>query len=234
MSQNHSSHIEQKYLFPVGQKEMILDWLAHACLPDPGFDSGVVSTLYYDTPAFSHYQESSNGDFQKCKVRLRWYGDLPADRDSTVSCFLEIKRKQGAVCGKRRLELSVSSGRLAVDPFADEKIRELPGRVFELDYLSSAILVPVLLLRYHRHRYVDGENLSRIAVDTGICCTQANDAFFPGLPPVYLDVGVMEIKGMHGSLPSGLAPISPCLTRSKFSKYARCLEQLAQPLSRRV
>ena len=71
MNRDHSKHIEQKYLFRAGQEEMILHWLDHACLPDPEFDAGLVSTIYYDTPSLSLYESKRNGDFLKCKVRLR-------------------------------------------------------------------------------------------------------------------------------------------------------------------
>jgi hypothetical protein len=235
MNENHFRHIEQKYLFHAGQKEMIIDWLEHAFVHDPAFDFGAVSSIYYDTPLLSLYNEKRNGDFLKCKVRLRWYTDLQSiDQNTEVKCFLEIKRKYGAICKKQRMQLVIASRKLVDDPFSDEDILNMPSRVFEMDYLPPGILVPVLLLQYNRYRYVDSRSSSRIAVDTDIRCTRANETFFPCVIPVYLGVAVLEVKERHRSMSSDLSSISSYLTKSSFSKYAQCCEHLMQPLGRSV
>jgi hypothetical protein len=235
MASDASTHIEQKYLFPAGKEELILDWLEHACLPDPEYDGGLVSTIYYDTSSFALYYSKRNGDFLKCKVRLRWYGEVDVmDRESEVKCFLEIKRKQGAARWKHRREVPLAPGNLTVDPWSDEEIMDLPYRVFDMHYLPPGILLPMILIRYQRRRYVEVGGSCRIAADTAICCTQANERFLPALPPVHLWVGVLEIKGINRSMPEGLKGITPHLTKSPFSKYAHCLENLMQPAGRNI
>lgn len=235
MSGNSSRRIEQKYLFPAGQKEIILCFLEHACLPDPHYSFGVVSSIYFDTPALFHYNENRNGDFLKSKLRLRWYQDLESiERGTGVSCFLESKNKNGALCRKQRLELLLPVEHLLEDPLSNEQIADLPSLVCELGYAAPGILVPVLLIRYECRRYVEPAAHTRIAVDTDICCSQANETFFPALTPVHLDIGVVETKGGDRSMPDGLKPFRAQLTKSSFSKYARCLEHLMQPQGRSV
>jgi hypothetical protein len=240
MAHDAAPHLEYKYLFPAGYEAPVLEWLEHACLSDPVYDHGIVYSIYYDTPGLFHYQESGDGDFLKSKVRLRWYADsgspVPetAASATSVKCFLEAKKKFGSVREKRRLELFLPTETLDSDPFSQAAILDLPLRAFELGYLPSGILVPVLLVRYRRRRFVDPETHVRIAVDTEICCPAANESLLPGLPPVHLGLGVVETKGPRRGWPATLRPLQGLLTRSPFSKYARCLEELQQPLGRRV
>ena len=131
---------EQKYVFINQHQDMLLEWLEHCCIPDPAYHTGTVSSIYYDTPALSLYDEKRNGDFLKCKVRLRWYGDLEkVAPEIGVSCYFETKQKFGALCGKERMELKISAKRLAGDPLFDEQIQNLPARTYNL---SGVRLIP--------------------------------------------------------------------------------------------
>jgi hypothetical protein len=120
------------------------------------------------------------------------------------------------------------------DPFSNDQILALPDRVFELEYRTSGMLLPMLIIQYRRHRYVDPDSQSGIAVDAEICCTRANQAFIHGMPPVHFDVGVLETKGKNRGIPGVLNPIASYLTKSPFSKYGIGLESLMQPLGRRA
>ncbi len=235
MNTDAFQNIEQKYIFVAQQKEMILDWLQYCYIRDPAFYFGTISSLYYDTPTLSLYDEKRNSDYLKSKVRLRWYENLQESNQAfDVKCYLEIKRKYGTVRQKERMELVISSKKLVIDPFSDEEILSLPARVYELGYFPTGILVPMLLIQYNRYRFVDAQSGARIALDTEICCTHVNATYVSGLPPVYLGAGVLEIKGRHRQLLSSLHPIHVHLTKEAFSKYARCLEYLMQPLARQV
>jgi len=227
--------IEQKYVFIAQLKEMIIEWAEYCCVRDPRYYYGPVSTLYFDTPGLHHYGEKRNSDYIKAKVRLRWYEDLDTrNRAGAVGCYIEAKQKQGISRHKKRKEVVISSERLCHDPFSDEEILGLPSMVYELDYLPPGILVPMLLIQYDRYRFVDPRSGSRIAIDTNIRCTGANPAFIPRVPPVYLDAGVLEVKGLHRDLPGSFDPIVAHLNREAFSKYGRCYEHLLQPLGRRL
>ena len=228
-------NIEQKYVFIGQRKDMILDWIEHACAHDRQYYRGTISSIYFDTPGLDHYQEKRNSDYVKSKIRLRWYEDVDhIDQTRDVPCFIEMKRKHGVSRQKERCQISIAADRLREDPFDDPQILGVPGRVLELDYIPPGILVPMLLIQYDRHRYVDPESGSRIAVDTNIRCAKSNPVYVPGLPPVHLGAGVLEVKGPGRELPRVLGPIAAQLTREAFSKYARCYEHLMLPLGRRV
>jgi hypothetical protein len=239
MKQDRFKRIEQKYLFPAGYTEVVRTWLEHACLPDPQYRSSTVSSIYFDTPQLFHFNESRNGEFLRAKVRLRWYAD-PTDSSHSVAphaevrCFLEVKTKEGGLSKKQRTEVMMPTRILRDDPFSHDQILDLPARVFELNYRTFRPLVPILMIRYQRKRYLDVASDSGIATDTEIRCTRANEAVVQGLLPVHLDVGVLEIKGMNRGINEVLNPIGAYLTKSAFSKYGITLESLLQPIGRRV
>ena len=231
---NNYQHIERKYVFADPHKETVLAWLDGCCIHDHDYNSGIISTLYYDTPSLALYAEKFNGDFLKSKVRLRWYSDLESvENDADVKCFLEIKRKYSTVCRKERLEIAIPAGKLLLDPFSDDDILNLPSRVYKLGYIPPGNLVPTLLIRYFRHRFIDPQSHSRIAVDTDIRCIRVNENYFPAVVPVYLSVGVLEIKGKKRENLAFLKPVEHYLAAAAFSKYAYCFENLMQPLGRR-
>jgi hypothetical protein len=236
--QDRFFRIEQKYLFPAGYEEVLRSWLEHACVPDPLYPSDTVSSIYFDTPELSHYHESRNGEFLRSKVRLRWYADpedanLRTNPDGEVRCFLEVKAKQGALSGKTRREVWIPLQDFC-DPFSAGRILELAAAVCELGYHPPGLLLPLLMVRYRRLRYLDIAGDGAIALDTDIRCTGVNQAVIQGSAPVQLSVGVLEAKRMSRQIPKVLEPITGYLRKSPFTKYGIALESLMQPLGRRV
>ena len=227
--------IEQKYIFLTHHQKGLLEWLRFSFNSDSEFPTGPVSTIYYDTPQMDLYYEKRNSNYLKSKIRLRWYENLSQlPRNSHISCYLELKKKVGVFRSKIRQNLSFPARLLADDPFSKEEILDLPTTFHELSGLTTNFLVPVVLINYRRFRFFDPATGSRIALDTSIKCPTINSKILTGLPPVHLDVGVLEIKGQERHLLPSLSQISPYLTREAFSKYARCCEQLMLPLGRRL
>lgn len=227
--------IEQKYIFIAQQHDGMLSWLNHCLIPDTSFPVGRVSSIYYDTPNLDLYDEKRNSDYVKSKVRLRWYSDLAKGIiNDDITCYLEVKEKWGVFRKKNRIEIPLSSWMLKGDVFTEEKIETIPSRVHELSSIPSGFLVPTILIQYMRYRFLDPQTGSRVALDTDIECTHVNSRYVEGFPPVHLDQGVLEVKGSRRDLPNSLNGIRSYLSREAFSKYARCLEHLMLPLSRRI
>jgi hypothetical protein len=250
MPEDALQHVERKYLCTAGQSDVIFAWLEHACLRDPRFPRAVVSSIYFDTPDLAFYREKQNGDYVRAKVRLRWYEDdgggegaagtngaaAPAGGGrppGVTGCFLEVKRKDGSVSRKIRLMLPPPPVLLDGEPLGDDGISALAARAGELGCSPPGLLVPVLLVRYRRRRYVDPRSLARLSLDTGIVCTHANPAFVPGSPPAHLAVTVLEVKGGDGAFGRCLEPLAGRLSPGSFSKYAACLESLLGEGARR-
>ena len=148
--------------------------------------------------------------------------------------FLGGEKKCGVLRDKQRIELEVSSEILLDRLFSADEILRLPSLAYGLKYFPQGFLVPILLIEYERYRYVDPLSSSRIALDTNICCIHANSEYISGIPPIYLNVGVLEIKGAHREMLRSLSPIANHLTKEAFSKYGRCCEAIMQPLERRL
>jgi hypothetical protein len=226
---------EIKYCFINQLEQMLLDWLEYYCVQDPNYYLGHISTLYYDTPTLDLYREKRNSDYLKSKVRLRWYSKLQElKRNQEVKCYLEVKRKYGALRVKKRLKLNLSAKQLHHNPFVDDEIMRLPLMVYQLGYFPQGILVPVLLIQYERYRFIDPQSGSRISLDTNICCKNANAEYISGEPPIFFGVGVLEVKGKYREMPGFLAPIAHHLTKESFSKYGRSYESLMQPFGKRI
>lgn len=220
---------EQKYRFPALQQALILDWVASQCLRDRRYVAGLVSSLYYDTSDFGLYQEKRQSSYLKTKLRLRWYGDLTVvPPDQPVDCYLEVKAKIGTQRQKQRLPLTLPALMLQHCRFNDETLSLLPQQACDLLPFSPTLLRPMLVVRYCRHRFFDGDSHSRLTVDTDIYSPQANSSYFPTQHRHRLQGGVLEIKGQSAHLPRSLRQLSPYLYKESFSKYARCCESLMQ------
>jgi VTC domain-containing protein len=221
--------IEQKFLFDGFKSALLLDWLEFHAVRDREFYFSPILSLYYDTPELRFYQEVCNGDYLKTKVRLRWYQrQFPAEQE-TVDCFLEIKGKSGARRYKRRQQLALGASSLTGDLFSRNAILGVPEALPEIRLVAGGILVPVLIVEYERFRFFDPRSGSRIALDVGIGCRRANAAYLPGVPPVRLGSGVLEVKGALDTLPEWLRPIQGHLRKQSFSKYAHCCGLLIDP-----
>lgn len=227
--------IEQKYNFPLSLKGLLHAWLDYACVPDPEHPAGTIHSIYYDTPDLRHYQEKVNSDYQKSKVRLRWYGKLEAMApDREVTCFLEVKNKFGAIRRKGRTVMKFPARVLRDDPYVHPRILALGDEALEHQYRRMGVLVPMADIRYNRLRYVEPRTGARVSLDTEIECPRVNRAFLPALIRPHLDKGVFEIKSGHRHLLAAFEPVSAHLTKTAFSKYYECLGWLFEPLGRRI
>jgi len=156
MQKKNFKRMEQKYLFPAGYETMLLIWLEHVCVPDNKYPLSDIYTLYYDTPELYHFYENRNGDFLKTKIRLRWYSHFsPSQNGSDVLCYLEIKRKEGTLSLKERIEMVLPFKVLSEGIFSDDRILDIPSGLLHLEYKPENMLVPVLLVQYRRRRYID-------------------------------------------------------------------------------
>lgn len=128
------------------------------------FPQRVVNNIYFDTPSLRNYHQNVDGDRDRVKVRVRWYGPLFGHARKPV---LELKRKQGLLGTKDSAVLPA----LEVHP-------RLSGAAI-LDWLKAAPLAPilrrdvegvepVLMNRYHRRYFRSADRRLRLTVDTGL------------------------------------------------------------------
>jgi len=132
-----------------------------------------VDNLYLDTPDMVNYFDNVAGATQRCKVRVRWYGDPFGE---IASPMLEVKRKDGVVGTKHTYSLAA----FQMDAgFCDHIFQRA---LMESDLLPDARLAlrglrVVLFNRYYRHYYATRDGSFRITLDTHMEFYKVNGRF---------------------------------------------------------
>lgn len=210
---------ELKFVVAEARASAMLGMLRATCRPDGRHATGIVSTIYYDTPSLQLLGEKSDSDYQKLKVRLRWYR-APADAAGSTTSFLEVKRRIGALRDKARIETPLAADALDTMSLEDPALVAILDRVLSLGFPLPMPLMPALLLRYQRHRFVEPVSGTRVSLDTGIRAVQARRGLFGAGAGVSLPAAVLEVKGDADDLPRALRPLAHLgARRSSFSKY---------------
>ena len=121
-----------------------------------------VNNIYFDTYALTNFFKSVDGQSNRLKVRIRWYGDLYGD---IVRPVLELKIKNGLLGGK----LSYPINSFLVDKkLSDAAIKlaikgsDIPDEVKDL----MQVLNMSLLNSYTRKYYQSQNKTYRITIDT--------------------------------------------------------------------
>ena len=128
------------------------------------FPPRFINNIYLDTPDLDNYHANVNGDMQRQKMRIRWYGEFLAE---VLKPVLEIKLKQGLVGHKLSFPLAAFDPKKRLDKHSLKKLfREshLPAHILE----TLLRLEPVLVNRYYRWYYVTPCSAYRLTVDTNL------------------------------------------------------------------
>jgi SPX domain protein involved in polyphosphate accumulation len=121
------------------------------------FKSRIINNIYFDNFNFKNYFENVEGDTDRIKVRVRWYGEL----------FNEIDRP--------KLEIKIKNGLLGYkDSMSIKKfdLKEDLNNIFTCikdsylyDIYNLKSLNPVLMNSYNRSYYISNDKNYRITVD---------------------------------------------------------------------
>jgi SPX domain protein involved in polyphosphate accumulation len=220
--------MERKFPIEPRSIDILGAWLGHACRPAPEYPSGQVTSCYYDTSDWERYLESLDGDFEKCKVRLRWYDELPAA--GPVTAYLEAKEKAGGITWKRRTPLTLDAELLRQSRFEQALPPvQLEAALAGMGIIDQERLRPAVAITYRRQRFVEQVSDMHLAMDSEIEVWPANAALrarrtrFPA--------AVLEIKGTELDLPPWFRPLRKWVTVwSSHSKYAMAVEMLRREL----
>jgi hypothetical protein len=178
---------EIKFLIPAGSAAGVREWARQRLHPDPnaeGRDAYRITTLYYDTPAFSMFhREGSHG---RAKYRIRRY-------DSADTVFLERKLRANGVVRKRRTLVALDE--LCELERCDPAWR---GNWFRRRAEARG-MSPVCQISYERTALV-GEIDSRairLTVDDGLCASRVARPVFATLTdcvPLLNGQSILEMK----------------------------------------
>ncbi len=213
---------EAKFALAEARAGAALALLRQQCRPDAEHPANVVSSLYYDTRDRRGLYGKLNSDFLKTKFRLRWYRDLDG-RFSTPGSFFEVKQRIGGTRHKRRIAAPFDASWL------DEASPGEPAlaRITELlrsHGVHAPPLVPVFVIRYERHRFLEPSSGLRVNLDRRITVTSSHPHVTGPRFRVALTQAVLEVKGARAEeLPRPLWPALRLGCRlGSFSKYATC------------
>ncbi|MBT4338454.1 MAG: VTC domain-containing protein [Bacteroidetes bacterium] len=119
-----------------------------------------VNNIYFDTYNLKNYIDNVNGNTERIKVRIRWYGDMFGYIKKPV---LELKIKRGLLGKKISTPINSftlddkTSIQTIIQHLADSDISNL------VDFQS---LMPTLLNQYSRNYYLSSNGKYRITLDT--------------------------------------------------------------------
>jgi len=221
---------ERKFHIPTKNLGFAAALLRQLCRPDPEFPKDRVHSLYFDTPDLEQYHGSDSGEFNKNKVRLRWYVENPAGTGE-IPLFIELKTRQGFASSKQRRRIFIPPSRLEPAGLAAGIISrtELAGTVAHFGHFPGKPLQPIVLITYHRYRYHEILTGVRVSFDYDIRASLV--AALPDMTSttgeITLQGGVIEIKGPTLDLPLSLRRMKLLeVDWSRFSKYGSCLDAL--------
>lgn len=197
------------------------------CAPDDWFATGVVNSIYFDTPGLTALAEKLNGDNLKTKIRIRWYGkaeELPQE----VPVFLEIKYRVGSARRKKRYDVIAPRELVIGTELDDPKLVDfLRSHAGGLGDPVSQAWHPVCVIQYNRRRYFDTPTMSRISIDWDIRAERFNRSLFPQGRPIRLDSMVCEFKNKGGMPPRWAEEMRRAgMNLGAFSKYGECMRRL--------
>jgi hypothetical protein len=206
---------ELKFVVPAGKGALARSVVAALCQPDAKYPAATVWTVYYDTPDLELLSEKINSDYLKTKMRLRWYSGA-----APQYAFLELKSRMGTVRQKQRLRTELMGSTLAALPLDDARFLEVRDLARPLGFPFSPRLLPAVLLRYHRSRFVEPLSGSRISVDVDIEALRGHPRLLGNAFSERFDFAVVEVKGTSNQLPRALHVLESLGARkSACSKY---------------
>jgi len=120
-----------------------------------------VNNLYLDTPDLSEYRKSVDGNSQRIKIRIRWYGDLFGQVKQPV---LEIKIKSNNLGDKISFPLKGFEIKKNFDYAILKKALDNSQLPEWVDTIVKQ-MVPILLNSYQRSYFQSANKCYRITVD---------------------------------------------------------------------
>lgn len=180
-----------------------------------------VNSLYFDTPSLGGLADSIDGQRDRVKVRVRWYGELNRRVTSPV---IEFKRKHGRLGSKDRYPLAPLDFRTGVAPLPEELMGNPP--LPEGVRAALRLLVPASLTRYRRLYYLSADRRFRLTLDVDLAFYRVlhGSQRLVRLPDTFRGT-VIEVK--YGSKDDEAArPVLEALPFrwSRFSKYCAAFE----------
>ncbi len=200
--------------------------LRQFCRPDKDYPISTVHSLYFDTVDLDQYNRSASGDFNKDKVRIRWYDEESIEGD-TLPVFIELKTRHGFSSSKQRERTVVPVENIELPHLIKGIVPKtvLNNTIAGFGYFPESPLRPVIKISYNRYRFTEMTTGTRVSLDYDIHSTMIAPELGRRERDLRLEGGVVEIKGLKIELPVTLRKMKILDTDwSRFSKYSNCID----------
>lgn len=187
--ENRAFAHEVKFLIPAGRAADVRAWARQRLDPDPnthggGSDTYRITSLYFDTPAFSVFHRQ--GSHGRAKYRIRRY-------DLATTVFLERKLRTNGIVTKRRTLVALDD--LSELQKSDPKWR---GHWFRRR-VEARGMSPSCQISYQRMALVSESDTGpiRLTVDDGLCASRMTEPVFAPLTggnPLLDSQSILEMK----------------------------------------
>lgn len=217
---------ERKFIILPANIGLAYTMLRQVCRPDKEYPENRINSLYFDTAELDQYEKSASGEYNKNKVRLRWY--TGAEREGVYTpVYVELKTRQGFASSKQRHKLTVPTWSLRPENLS----RGIIDRTLLLDtlagfeYFPEKPLKPIILIYYQRYRLNEMQTGVRVSFDHDLHALAVDPELGRREGEIRLPNGVIEVKGPSLELPVTLRRMRLMdLDWSRFSKYGSCLD----------
>ncbi len=153
---------ERKFFITELSREQVIQIVKNhpACFREV-FHERYINNIYFDSHDQVNYIENVEGNADRTKYRIRWYGDLMGAVKKPV---LELKIKKSLLGKKRSFKLSPFTFDKTLDIY---KLRQVfKTSVLDGDVAREVMLQdPLLVNRYRRRYYLSADNGYRITID---------------------------------------------------------------------
>ncbi|OGN88713.1 MAG: hypothetical protein A2158_00010 [Chloroflexi bacterium RBG_13_46_14] len=200
--------------------------LRQFCRPDREYPISTVHSLYFDTLDLDQYNRSASGDFNKDKVRIRWYDEEDIEGD-TVPVFLELKTRHGFASSKQRERMVVPVEDIELSRLIRGIVPKtvLNNTIARFGYFPELPLRPVIKISYHRYRFTELLTDTRVSLDSNIHSMMVAPELDYREHVLRLEGGVVEVKGPSIELPVTLRKMKILDTDwSRYSKYGSSID----------
>ena len=186
-----------------------------------------VNNIYFDTFGLKAFLDNIEGETNRKKVRLRWYGEMS---DISKKAVLEIKYKSGPLGWKKRynvLPVNVDIKK----KFSTSDVLNLPIKKNEDNSVSGEIDLefwePTIINSYERDYFLSADKRFRITIDTKLEFFDVNPFKKNYSSPLDRDQIVLEIKFLEKdfSISGDVTGFFP-FRISKNSKYITAIDRI--------
>tara|TARA_B100000686_G_C16505675_1_gene819416 strand:+ start:199 stop:873 length:675 start_codon:yes stop_codon:yes gene_type:complete len=177
------------------------------------YENRFINSIYFDNKNLSCVKDNLDGEKNRRKYRLRWYGSSKVIQNP----YFEIKSKSGLTSNKNRIKINLKNN----IKFNDHNVAKLSD-IINKKIVLNKFLVPKILISYERTYLISSDNLIRATLDKNIKFKKLNFnsfGFFSNLKKIILEIKYTTDLDKHVRSLLNEIPVR----YSKSSKYIQCM-----------